>query len=227
MKLITIIPAYNEEKAIIKVVRESLKYSEVLVIDDGSEDDTALLAKNAGAIVISHPHNLGKGAALKTGIKYAQNHDYGTMVFIDGDGQHDPHLIPLLSSKVNGNDLVIGSRFKEGSPQYMPIQRRISNRFTTFIISKLTGYTLTDSQSGFRALSSTAGNIFLNIGYNDYIFESEMLYMAYKNNLQLEEVNIPCYYGEEKSYVTSKHALKYLFFVIKRILRKFKRRVFS
>lgn len=225
MNLITVIPAYNEERTIYNVVRESLKYSSVLVIDDGSQDNTFKLAKKAGAQVISHTYNLGKGAALKTGIKYALEHGYERIVFMDGDGQHDPNIIPSLASKINEADLIIGSRFKNGSPAFMPLQRKISNRFTTFIISNLTGYNVTDSQSGFRAISSNVANIFLDIGYDDYIFESEMLYKSYKNNIKLKEVNIPCNYGEEKSYITSKHALNYLFFVSKRIFRNFVRRI--
>ena len=94
MKFIIVIPAYNEEKAIEMVVKESLRYSYVLVVDDGSRDHTSTYARDAGAEVIKHTRNRGKGAALKTGIEYALNKGYDAMVMLDGDGQHDPNLYP-------------------------------------------------------------------------------------------------------------------------------------
>ncbi|WP_236950981.1 glycosyltransferase family 2 protein [Methanobacterium subterraneum] len=96
MRIITIIPAYNEETAILNVVKGVKKYSDVLVVDDGSTDKTAILAKNVGATVIKHWKNIGKGAAIKTGLKSAIEDDYDFMVLLDGDGQHDPQCIPFL-----------------------------------------------------------------------------------------------------------------------------------
>jgi glycosyltransferase involved in cell wall biosynthesis len=226
MTVVTIIPAYNEEKSIAKVVKTSLKYSEVMVIDDGSEDKTFQMAKTAGAMIIQHSKNLGKGAALKAGLHFALDKKYDEVILIDGDCQHDPDYIPILISHLNNADLIIGSRFTDGSPGNMPFQRKLSNRLTTFIMHHLTGYHLTDSQSGFRALKSQSVALFLDIEYEDYIYESEMLYKAYKNDLNVEEVSISCIYGDEKSNIASITAMNYLWFVFKRIFKKTKRRLF-
>lgn len=225
MKYITVIPAYNEKDAIGGVVRCALKYSDVLVVDDGSTDNTYDLAKNAGAEVIKHKKNRGKGAAIKSGLKKALNNDYDVLIVLDGDGQHNPDCIHLFTSNIGNNELIIGSRFKKGDPKNMPVQRRLSNKITTNIIKYTTGYKLTDSQSGFRAMSRDAAGLFLDIEYNDYIYESEMLYKAYKNGVKVNEASIPSTYGNEKSYVTKVHAMKYVLFIIRLLGRKLKIRV--
>lgn len=222
MKLITIIPAYNEENNIKRVIEGALKHSDVLVVDDGSNDNTFNLAKRAGVNVIKHEKNKGKGAAIKTGLKAALEDGYDILILLDGDGQHNPIHIPLLVSCINDAGLVIASRFKEGTPSNMPIQRRLSNVITTRIIRFITGYKITDSQSGFRAISSNVARLFLDIGYDDYIYESEMLYRASKNNIKIKEVSIPSTYGVEKSYVKAKHALKYIIFILRLLIRRIK-----
>lgn len=225
--MITIIPAYNEEKAIESVIRCALKYSDVLVVDDGSTDDTYNFAKNVGVKVIKHNVNMGKGAAIKSGLKEALNKDYNTFILLDGDGQHDPSHIPLLMSDINDFELVIGSRFKNGDPQNMPIQRRLSNKITTNLIRYVTGYQLTDSQSGFRAMSRDAARLFLDIKYDDYIYESEMIYKAYKNNVTVKETSIPCIYGNEESHVNKIHVLRYILFITRFLGRRLKIRAIN
>ncbi|AEG17224.1 glycosyltransferase family 2 protein [Methanobacterium paludis] len=222
MKLITIIPAYNEEVAIKNVVETALAYSDVLVVDDGSTDRTSQLAKEAGAEVFKHPQNEGKGAAIKTGLKTGLEHGYNTFVVLDGDGQHDPNDIPSLTSAINGAEVVIGSRFKKNLPENIPIQRKLSNAITTKFMRYVTGYTLTDSQCGFRAISNDAAKLFLDIKYDDYVYESEMFYVASKNNITIEEASISCKYGDEKSYVTWRSVLNYIFFILMILLRKLK-----
>ena len=225
MKFVTIIPAYNEEKAISSVVGCALKYSDVLVVDDGSDDHTYDLARNAGAKVVRHEKNMGKGAAIKSGLKEALNNDYDFLILLDGDGQHDPDCIPLFISNMDDNGLVIGSRFKNGTPENMPVWRKLSNKITTNLIKFVTGYMLTDSQSGFRALSRNAAGLFSDIKYDDYIYESEMLYKASEHKIKVNEAPIPCTYGNEKSYVTKVHALKYILFIIGLLGRKLRIRV--
>ncbi|MCK9151582.1 glycosyltransferase family 2 protein [Methanobacterium alcaliphilum] len=226
MKIITIIPAYNEEKTISSVVKGALTYSNVLVVDDGSIDQTSNLASLSGADIIKHSKNRGKGAAIKTGIKKALNDDYDVMVFIDGDGQHDPDSIPSLAQSIGRYDFIIGSRFKEDDFRNMPIQRRFSNKLTTKLISYVTGYHITDSQSGFRAISSNCAEIFLHIKYDDYVYESEALYQASKNSLLIKEEPISCNYQDEKSYIGLMDVLKYLKFIIRLFIRKIKRRFY-
>ncbi len=225
MKIITIIPAYNEEKAIKSVVKCALKYGDVLVVDDGSGDNTYNFAKSAGAEIVKHEKNMGKGAAIKSGIKKVLNKDYDVLILLDGDGQHDPDCIPSFMLNMEDNELIIGSRFKNGNPENMPVWRKLSNKITTGLIKFVTGYDLTDSQSGFRAISRNAAGLFLDIKYNDYVYESEMLYKAYEHKIKVNEAPIPCTYGDEKSYVTKVHALKYILFIIGLLGRKFKIRV--
>ncbi len=225
MRFITIIPAYNEEEAIKSVVGRALKYGDVLVIDDGSGDNTYNLAKNAGAKIIKHEKNMGKGAAIKSGLKEALNNDYDILILLDGDGQHNPNCIPSFISNIDSSELIIGSRFKNGNPGNMPVWRKLSNKITTNLIKFVTGYKLTDSQSGFRAMSPVAAGLFLDIKYDDYVYESEMLYKAAKHEIKVSEVSIPCTHGNEKSYVTKIHALKYMLFIIGLLGRKFKIRV--
>jgi len=225
MKFVIIIPAYNEEAAIEKVVINSLKYSDVLVVDDGSNDPTSNLSLQAGARVIKHTHNKGKGAAIKSGIEFALKEGYQAMVMLDGDGQHDPEFIPESMNKLNDADLIICSRFLEGPPHKMALQRRFSNKLTTSLLRYTSGYHLTDSQCGFRVFKDKAARVFLDIPYDDYEFESEMLYQASLNNLTVKEMAIPSSYQGEKSYITSIKIIKYIYYILKLLLRDLKRRV--
>lgn len=225
MKFIIVIPAYNEEKAIEMVVKESLRYSYVLVVDDGSRDHTSTYARDAGAEVIKHTRNRGKGAALKTGIEYALNKGYDAMVMLDGDGQHDPQFIPQLVESLNESDIIICSRFLDGPPKDMAIQRRFSNKLTTNLLKFTTGYHITDSQCGFRIFSQDAARVFIDITYDDYEFESEMLFQASLNNLSIKEIHTPSSYKGEKSYITWIKILKYTYYILKLLLRDLKRRI--
>jgi glycosyltransferase involved in cell wall biosynthesis len=222
MKIITIIPAFNEENSIGNVVRGALKYSDVLVVDDGSTDNTSNLAKKSGAYVIKHVNNAGKGAAIKSGLNKAINDGYDIIILMDGDGQHNPHHIPQLISDMDNLSIVIGSRFKNGVPKNMPKQRKLSNKITTKIIQYITGYKITDSQSGFRAFSSDIAKHFLEIRYDDYVYESEMLYRAFKNNIRIKEVSIPAIYSVEKSHIKTKHALNYIIYTLSRLIDNIK-----
>ena len=225
MKFVIIIPAYNEEKTIYRVVKESLKYSDVLVVDDGSTDGTSHRAMNAGARVLKHDDNGGKGAAIKTGLKDALERGYEIMVLMDGDGQHDPGYIPHLVRELGKAGMLVSSRFIEGTPQGMALQRRLSNMLTTGLLAQITGYQITDSQCGFRAISADAARIFSEITYDDYEFESEMLYQASRHNLLIKEMSIPSTYQGEKSHITRIKVLKYIFFVLKLIIRDIKWRI--
>lgn len=225
MKYIIIIPAYNEEVAIGSVVSNCLNHSDVLVMDDGSSDNTGDVALKAGAKVIKHPQNRGKGAALKTGMEYALNEGYSAMVMLDGDGQHDPEFIPELVRDLDEPGMIICSRFLEGPPQGMAIQRRFSNKLTTYLLKLATGYHITDSQCGFRIFSKDAARVFLDISYDDYEFESEMLYQSSLNGLYVREISIPSSYHGEKSYITWVKILKYIYYIFKLLLRNSRRRI--
>ncbi len=225
MEIITIIPSYNEEETIKEVVHQALRYSNVLVVDDGSTDDTSKQAVEAGAMIIEHKVNLGKGAAIKTGLKKALDDVYKVIILMDGDGQHNPKCIPLLASGIGEAELVICSRFINGPPLGMTLMRRLSNNLTTYILKYITGYQITDSQCGFRAISFDVARIFLNIPYNDYVYESETIYQASKNGVVIEEKPIPCSYKDEKSYITWINVLNYTLFLLKLFLRELKWRI--
>ena len=186
MEIITIIPSYNEEKTIKGIVHQALNYSDVLVVDDGSTDHTSKLAVEAGARIIKHDINLGKGAAIKTGLAKVLNDDYKVIILMDGDGQHNPECIPFLASGIGKTGMVICSRFTDGPPLGMTLMRRLSKKLTTKIIKSITGYQITDSQCGFRAFSSDIAHFFLNIPYNDYTYESEIIYQASQKGIMIE-----------------------------------------
>lgn len=155
MRVLVIIPALNAEPSIGRVITEARAVAErVVVIDDGSADATARVAREAGAEVISHPHNRGKGAALKTGFAYALEHGFEAVVTLDADGQHLPREIPkfVAAREQTGAHLVIGGRahlFQEMLPR-----RRFANRMSSWFIGRVSKTGVSDSQSGFRLYSA-------------------------------------------------------------------------
>ncbi len=154
MKLLAMIPAYNSGPFIGRVIDETSRHvRDILVVDDGSTDNTVEAAKARGAAVIRHETNKGKGAALKSGFGYAIAQGYGHVITLDSDGQHDPAYIPAFISAYEATraDLIIGSR--KADPADMPLDRRCSNFLTSLILSWLLGAPIEDSQSGFRLLN--------------------------------------------------------------------------
>lgn len=194
MKTLIVIPAYNEELTIGSVVALAKKYGDVLVVDDGSKDRTSEIAQNAGAIVVRHETNKGKGAALKTGFGYALSNAYDVVVTIDADGQHNPDEIPHLIEPIikREADLVIGSRYLNGSKKKIPLYRRLGlwvlNK-STKVASKIE----VDSQSGFRTLSRKALER-LNLSSSGYAVETDMVVNAREQGLRIKEVPISVRY---------------------------------
>ncbi|MDR1819257.1 MAG: glycosyltransferase family 2 protein [Methanobrevibacter sp.] len=219
MNVVIIIPVFNEEKYIKDVAKKSLEYGDVIVVDDGSSDKTSENARSLEAKVIVHQSNKGKGAAIKTGIQEALKYSYDTFIFLDGDGQHDPNLIPKFLEKLEIADIVIGSRFLKGELKSMPLQRRLSNQITTKLISFISKYPLTDSQSGFRGVSKKVAENFLNSRYDDYRFESDVLINFSSNQVKLCEVSIPTRYNDEVSHITNTHTIKYILFISKEAVK--------
>lgn len=195
MMVLAAIPCYNEEFAIGSVVLKARRrVDEVLVIDDGSTDATAEIARDAGAKVISHTMNRGKGAAIKSALEYVTASDrFDILVLLDGDAQHDPAQIPLLIEPLRDGtaDMVIGFR----NPAQMPFYRRIGRRVLDYTTA-IRGMT-TDSQSGFRALNRRAFDALKreNLRGNGFSIESEMLLAAKALGLRIKEVPIKCNYG--------------------------------
>lgn len=193
-KVAVLLPAYNEEIAIASMILLSKQYAqEVIVIDDGSTDRTAEIAEIAGATVLHHKTNQGKGVALKTGFTYAK--DYDIIVTIDADGQHNPSEIPLLIKPIEDNeaDLVNGSRYINGQETSTPKYRRVGQTVLDTATNVASGVKLTDSQSGFRAFSSECFKYF-NFDPEGFGIESDMLIEASNNNLRIVEVEITVRY---------------------------------
>jgi glycosyltransferase involved in cell wall biosynthesis len=154
-KIMVLIPAYNAAKSVGDVVRGCRQFvPDVVVVDDGSADATAQAAATAGANVVPHPQNRGKGAALKSGFAYALQHGYDVVITVDADGQHLPREIPrfLLARQETGADLIIGGR-SHLFDQMLP-RRRLANRVSAWSIARASGTGITDSQSGFRLYSA-------------------------------------------------------------------------
>lgn len=191
MKTLIIIPAYNEELTIGSVVALAKKYGDVLVVDDGSKDRTSEIAQKAGAIVIRHEVNKGKGAALKTGFGYALANGYDVIVTIDADGQHNPDEIPLLLKPIleGEADLVIGSRYLNGVHKNIPLYRRLGLWVLNMTTNVASSAKIKDSQSGFRAFNRKALEN-LEVSADGYHVESEMITQLSEKGLKIKEVPI-------------------------------------
>lgn len=192
-----IVPAYNEESTIGSVVIGTREFVDhVIVVDDGSSDHTAEIAGKAGATVIKHPHNIGKGAALKTGFKAVSNSDI--VVTVDGDGQHNPWEIPFLVKPIEDGvaDLVNGSRYLNRKGRKTPAYRRLGQTVLDKTININSGLNITDSQSGFRAFSASTIHSF-QFTKADFSIESEMLMDASASNFKIVEVPVGVNYSQK------------------------------
>jgi glycosyltransferase involved in cell wall biosynthesis len=201
-KILVAIPAFNEGPTIGSVVLKARQFaSEVIVIDDGSTDDTAETAVLAGAHVIKHARNLGKGLAVRTAWLYAREQVPEAFVLLDGDHQHNPNDIPRLVETIlaGKSDVVIGVRW--GKTSGMPIYRRMGKRaldYATAAAAK--NGLLTDSQSGYRVFSTQALRS-LEPTENGLAIESQLLLEAQQKNLRITEVNIDSRYDLDGSTV--------------------------
>ena len=194
------IPAYNEEGKIKDVIEKSLPYvDKVVVCDDGSTDDTAVLAKKAGAIVISHETNQGYGAAISTLFDYCRKNDTEIMVTLDGDGQHSPDQIPDLMNVIlkHNVDVVIGSRTL-GNDKDIPAYRKAGIKIITSTINSATDLKVTDSQSGFRAYSKPAIDL-IRTTESGMAVSTEILLKISNNGLSIAEVPITVSYSGDTS----------------------------
>jgi glycosyltransferase involved in cell wall biosynthesis len=198
VKTVAVIPAYNEEYGIAKVVLGTRRYvDKVIVCDDGSNDMTSVIAKELGAIVVRHGENRGKGEALRTLYKEIMAFDPDIIVTVDGDGQHNPDQIPMLVKPIEAgdSDVVIGSRYVDGGIMDAPLHRRFGLRVINFLYKKVAGLEVKDTQCGFRAYSKKAFEFLLQGDEKGYGIEGEQLVLASRNGIRLTEVPVSVKYN--------------------------------
>jgi len=189
-----VVPALNESGSIGRVIDDvgrELRSSHVVVIDDGSTDDTARIAARAGAAVVSLPVNLGIGGAVQAGYRYALRYGFKVVIQVDGDGQHDPSeaqslLEPVAAGKA---DMVVGSRWLGRGDYVAPPGRRVGMRVLAAMVRWRTGQRFTDTTSGFRALGPRAVELFARSYPADFP-EVESIVLAARNGLRILEVPV-------------------------------------
>jgi glycosyltransferase involved in cell wall biosynthesis len=217
LKVVGGIPAFNEERTIAKVIVRSKRHVDrVLVVDDGSKDDTASIAQNLGATVIRHEKNLGKGAAIHDCFEWAKRIGADVLVTLDGDGQHDPSFIPTLVDALRKTraDVVIGSR--KTRPTDMPRYRWLGERALDLATQVKIGERIVDAQSGFRAYSRRAIENLVAAEYGMGV-DSEVIMRAHRAGMKIVEVPITARYAglKSSSHNPVMHGLDVVFSLVK------------
>ncbi len=204
MRMLVVVPAFNLAGTIGPLLERIVRRApegDVLLVDDGSTDDTAKRAGEvAGVRVVRHGTNRGKGAALRSGFAAAIEEGYDGVITLDGDGQHPPEAISLLTARreKTGADLIVGARRRRRTK--MPLHRRLSNTITSSIASRLAGRKLPDSQSGCRWIGvNVLERVELVTGH--YEMETELLIKAARAGFRLDSVEIPTVYAGEASHI--------------------------
>jgi len=219
LKILALIPAYNEEIAIHAVVRETMKYLPALVADDGSTDATVELSREVGAMIVQNEKNLGKGAALRNGFRYALENGYQAVLILDADGQHNPHEIPLFleSYQQNKSNLIIGKRdFTQ-----MPFTRRLANSLGGVLVNRLTRETIPDNQSGYRLIDAKVMNLLLDSQEMGFEFEVEMIFACLYAGLSIDWVPIKTIYADEESHISPLSHINNYFRILRRVSKKY------
>lgn len=197
--ILALIPAYNEAERVSGVVAAAKSYLAVLVVDDGSTDDTAARAEAAGATVLRQKPNQGKGVALRTGFRWALDNGHDAVITLDADAQHDPAEIPKFLDlyAVHQPDLIIGERrFTQ-----MPFPRNLSNTFGRWVFSKALGQMVKDNQSGYRLISRRLMEATLDSREGGFEFEVEMIVTCVRCGYRLGGVPIRTIYAGQGSHI--------------------------
>jgi glycosyltransferase involved in cell wall biosynthesis len=224
LRLAAIVPAFNEERSVGRVVAEIHEVEpslDVVVVDDGSFDGTAAAARAAGAHVVRLPFNLGIGGAVQTGFRYVDEHGYDVAIRLDGDGQHDPSeihklLAPVLAGEA---DIVVGSRFASDETGYRSSRsRRVGIRLLAWVVSRIVGRRVTDTTSGFQALNRRAIELFAHDYPHDYP-EVEATIMVSRHRLR--SIEVPVQMRERSSGRSSITALRSVYYMVKVLLAIF------
>lgn len=209
LNILAIIPAYNEAASLEPVITGASKYLPVVVVDDGSTDQTATLARAAGASVVGQSPNQGKGAALRAGFRFALDYGCPAVLTLDADGQHDPEDIQafLIKYQQDHPDLIIGQR----NFQHIPLARRVANTLGRWTFSWAVGQPIPDNQSGYRLISRRLLEALLSSHEQGFEFEVEMIVTCLKHGYKLTWVPIRTIYADEKSHIRPlQHVSNYL-----------------
>lgn len=222
-KVLVIIPAFNEEKSLPAVIKQIKKFNpavDIVVINDGSKDNTYQVAKAEGVIAIDLPYNLGIGGAMQTGYLYACHNDYDVAVQIDADGQHNPADLPklLIALKDGKGDMVVGSRYVAKTDYKSTRARRTGMVFFSTLIKLITGYRIKDTTSGYRAVNKKVIGVFAHKYPTDYP-EVEVLVMLKKLNFKIIEV--PVQMENRQAGHSSITPLKGIYYMVKVTLALF------
>lgn len=214
MNVSIILPARNEARSLAKLLpqlKEICPQAEILVVNDGSTDDTVEVCENAGVSVFTHSSSLGNGAAIKAGARHATG---DVFVFMDADGQHLPEYIPVLLDKLEeGYDMVIGARKREshaGTPRYM------ANLFYNKLASYMSGHAVQDLTSGFRAVKANVFRKFLHLLPNGFSYPTTITMALFRSGYQLEYIPINCDEREGSSHIRLfKDGVKFLLIIFR------------
>lgn len=201
-RVVAAIPCYNEERFVAEVIRRAREYvDEVIVIDDGSEDNTLEVAERAGALAVRHRERMGPGAATRSCFELAKENGADIIVTLDGDNQHNPEEIPVLIAPIASGeaDLVIGSRFLDLKSN-IPFYRRFGIRAITWLLNVGADVKISDSQCCFRAHSRRLVDG-LQITENDFGFSVQILLQARRNGFSIKEVPATCLYHSDGSTI--------------------------
>jgi glycosyltransferase involved in cell wall biosynthesis len=218
---LVIIPAFNEEAALPGVLAELRAVDppvDIVVIDDGSVDDTAEVARASGTTVVELPFNMGIGGALRTGFRYAVRHGYQQAVQFDGDGQHDPsQIVRLLDALDDGVDMVVGSRFADEAHTYEVSRVRAgAMSVLRFMVRQLSGQSFTDTSSGFRGFSRPVLELFARNYPYEYMESVEALVLALSSGFTVSE--IPVRMHQRQQGAPSNRRLKLLYHYVRLML---------
>ena len=204
LKIAVLIPAYNAADTIVELVNRISDYlpqTEIIVVDDGSQDQTYNLSKKTKAVVLKHQRNKGKGEALKTGFNYAIEKGYDHLITLDSDLQHDPAFMQSFVDQVqiNNSDIILGTR--EMNLKIMPFLNLFTNKLTSILISISTGRIMKDTQSGYRL---TKVKVFdsLKLKSKKYDLESEILLKAGRKGFKIDPVFISTIYTGGRSFIS-------------------------
>lgn len=218
-RALVVIPAFNEADRlppVLATIRAQAPGLDVLVIDDGSSDRTAEVARSLGALVCTHPFNMGYGAALQTGYKFALRQGYRRVVQVDGDGQHDPSYIPALLAAAADADLVLGSRFAGAGDYRPPFVRGVGMWIFSRLASAIIGQRVTDVTSGFRVLGELALVYCASSRFPVDYPDADLLIALHRAGVRIAEV--PVVMRARKGGVSMHAGLKPLFYVCKMAL---------